>query len=94
VRNFGNVVLGELSTPINDCVALTAPLRPEIVPSSVAKMKFALPDVVPFETIKSFALLLNTWPVGADVKPGGDPFGGAMVTTRGVPAGNGTPPAL
>jgi hypothetical protein len=57
-------------------------------------MKFALPDVVPFETIKSFVLLLNTWPVGADVKPGGDSFGGAMVTTRGVPAGNGTPPAL
>ena len=81
---------------MNDWAALTAPLRPEIVPSSVAKMKFALPDVVPFETMKSLALLLNTWPVGADTKPAGEPFGGAIVTTSGVAGGTGkgTPAAL
>jgi len=46
-------------------------LRPEIVPFSVSKIKFALPDLKfgsvggkPFVTMKRFELPLNTWPVG------------------------------
>lgn len=56
--------------------ALVPPFHPEIVPSSVAKMNRA---GVPLGSLKSVALALNTWPVGA--AGGVPPAGGGIVTT-------------
>ena len=61
-------------------VGSTVGFQPEMVPSSVAKIKRLGPEVVPFVTTKS-AVPLKTWPVGLAVVPGGLPAGGGMVTT-------------
>src|SRR6266567_1946834 len=55
----------------------TLGFQPDIVPSSVAKMK--RPGLFP-ETAKSL-VPLKTLPVGAEIVPGGLPPGGGMVTT-------------
>src|SRR5882724_941221 len=67
----------------------TAGFQPEIVPSSVAKIKTAsFPAGVPLSSRKSVGLPLNTTPVGVDCVPAGaKPVGG---TTTKFPA---TPPA-
>src|SRR5512135_30057 len=56
--------------------ALVPPFHPEIVPSSVAKMNRA---GLPLGSLKSVALPLKTWPVGA--AGGVPPVGGGIVTT-------------
>jgi hypothetical protein len=71
-------------------VGLAAGFHPEIVPSSVAKMKRAgLPGLS-----RKSPVLLDTWPVGVDTVPIGEPAGGGMVTTRGLPTGKGCPAPL
>src|SRR6266568_828801 len=72
--------LKSLSTTRTVFVASTLGFQPEIVPSSVAKMKNDLPEFAPFETTKSF-VALKTSPVGAAIVPAGLPAGGATVTT-------------
>src|SRR5438552_4001634 len=59
--------------------------QPEIVPSSVAKMKRLGPDALAPETTKSL-VPLKTFPVGAELVP---PSGGGIVTTSGEPTGKG-----
>src|SRR5258706_8147155 len=71
----------------------TAGLHPEIVPSSVAKIKGAAPDPMAFETTKP-AVPLKTTPVGAAVVPAGLSPGGGIVTTSGVAGGKGVPAPL
>src|SRR5436190_630205 len=58
----------ELSTATTACVPLTAGFQPRIVPLSVAKMKRAGPEVVPFVTTK-LGPPLKTTPVGAPATP-------------------------
>src|SRR6266705_4885596 len=54
--------------------------QPDIVPSSVAKMKRLGPD--PFGPVTTKSLVpLKILPVGAEVVPAGLPPGGGMVTT-------------
>src|SRR5438270_1225093 len=60
---------------------LTPGFQPEMVPSSVAKMKMAC---LPGARRKSVGLPLKTRPVGADWVPGAKP-GGGTVTTSGPP---------
>src|SRR5260370_13549085 len=60
---------------------LTPGCQPEMVPSSVAKMKMAC---LPGARRKSVGLPLKTTPVGADCVPGANP-GGGTVTTSGPP---------
>src|ERR1051325_4330612 len=67
----------ELSTARIAAVPLTLGFQPEMVPSSVAKMKTAGPELPPEETTKS-GVPLKTMPVGAAVSL--DPCGGGMVT--------------
>ena len=82
----------ELSRPMNECVRSIAGFQPEIVPSSVAKMKRLGADVPPDETTNAAgsdaASSLKTMPVGwlGPAPPGG----GATVTTSGV-GGIGSP---
>src|SRR5205823_10026947 len=54
----------DLSTPTIASVAATAGFQPEIVPSSLAKMKRAGPEAKPLVTAK-LVVPLNTTPVGA-----------------------------
>ena len=74
------VGFAELSTSKIALARFTEGLHPEIVPSSVAKMKEALPECPPWETVKSEAVELKTIPVGA-AGPAA-PAGGGMATTR------------
>src|SRR6266446_2124372 len=60
--------------------AFCPPFQPEMVPSSVAKMKWADVPGVPGTVWKSVGLPLKTTPVGVDVVPAGEPFGGGTVT--------------
>src|SRR5258708_14883887 len=62
---------------------LTPGFQPEMVPSSVAKMKIACVPGLPATRRKS-VLPLKTTPVGADWVPGAKP-GGGTVTTSGPP---------
>src|SRR5580704_6247186 len=57
---------------------LTPGFQPEIVPSSVAKMKMA---ALPGARRKSVGLPLKTTPVGADCVPGAKPGGGTVTTS-------------
>src|SRR5260370_15838080 len=71
---------------------LTPGFQPEMVPSSVAKMKIACVPGLPGTRRKS-VLPLKTTPVGADWVPGAKP-GGGTVTTSGPPfcfGGKGVP---
>src|SRR5258707_14134840 len=70
------------------CVGSTTGFQPEIVPSSVLKMKRAGPEAAPLETAKPL-VLLKTTPVGAGTVPARLPLGGGIVTTLGVPGGAG-----
>src|SRR5713226_7206189 len=67
--------LSELSTSRTAFVTFTPGFQPEMVPSSVAKMKIAC---LPGATKKSVGLPLKTTPVGADCVPGAKPGGGTM----------------
>ena len=63
---------------------LTLGFQPEIVPSSVAKMKILGFDAGPCGTGTAKSLVgLKTFPVGAAVVPAGLPAGGGIVTTSG-----------
>src|SRR5437660_145359 len=64
-------------------VGLALGFQPDIVPSSVAKMKRLGPDPLFPVTTKSL-VPLKTLPVGAEVVPAGLPFGGGIVTTSGI----------
>src|SRR5438445_8408443 len=64
------------------CVASTAALQPEIVPSSVAKINWLGPEAPPSRTTKSL-VPLKTTPVGAAVAPG-VLVGGGMVIVGGT----------
>ena len=64
--------------------------QPDIVPSSVSKMKMLGPDLPCRDTTKPL-VLLKTTPVGAAVVPAGLPGGGGIVTTSGEPSGNRLP---
>src|SRR5258708_1384487 len=70
------------------CVGSTAGFQPEIVPSSVLKMKRAGPEAAPLETTKPL-VPLKTTPVGAATGPAGLALGGGAVTTIGGPGGGG-----
>src|SRR5436309_11862456 len=74
-------------------VGSTAGFQPEIVPSSVLKMKRAAPDTPFLETTKPL-VPLKTTPVGAATVPSGLPLGGGIVTTSGAPGGKGVPAPL
>src|SRR6266487_1352349 len=64
----------------------TVGFQPDIVPSSVAKMKRLGPETPPSVTTKPL-VPLKTLPVGAELVP---PAGGGMVTTSGdAPGDNG-----
>src|SRR5215469_13222034 len=52
--------------------------QPEMVPSSVAKIKIACVPGIPGTSRKSVLLPLKTTPVGADCVPGAKPGGGTM----------------
>src|SRR5580704_1184785 len=60
---------------------LTPGFQPEMVPSSVAKMKMAAVPGVPGTRRKSVGLPLKTTPVGADCVPGAKPGGGTVTTS-------------
>src|SRR5215469_17334640 len=70
---------------------LTAGFQPEIVPSSVAKMKRAgWPAGVPLLRRKSLGLPLKTMPVGVAAAPGVKPGGGTITKLSNVlPGGSG-----
>jgi hypothetical protein len=70
-------------------VALTSPVAPStlgfqamIVPSSVAKMKLAGPDVLFPVITKSVGLIFPTMPVGVPRVPAGLPAAGGIDTNR------------
>src|SRR5215469_4990980 len=64
---------------------LSIGFQPEIVPSSVAKMKTAgLPGGVPLSRIKSLGLPLKTMPVGVAAAPGVKPGGGTITKLSNV----------
>jgi hypothetical protein len=70
----------------------TAGFQPEIVPSSVAKMKIpGFPAGLPLSRMKSVGLPLKTTPVGADCVPlAAKPAGGTMTKlSKMLPAGSG-----
>src|SRR5258708_23445861 len=71
-------------------VGSTLRFQPDIVPSSVAKMKRLGSDTFFSVTTKSL-VPLKTLPVGAEVVL---PAGGGMVTTSGEPTVNGVPSPL
>ncbi|MGO4843303.1 hypothetical protein AB4144_64620, partial [Rhizobiaceae sp. 2RAB30] len=62
-----------MSTAKTELVRLTSGFQPEIVPSSVAKMKVDVPDLSEVAILKPCAPWLNTCPVGLAgvVCPGG-----------------------
>ena len=68
-------------------VARLAPgFQPEMVPSSVTKMKMAgLLAGVPLSKMKSVGLPLKTTPVGVDCAPGAKPGGGTTTKSPGTP---------
>src|SRR5712691_207337 len=64
-------------------VRSAAGFQPDIVPSSVAKMKRLGPAPLLVATTKPL-VPLKTLPVGAAVVPAGLPLGGGIVTTSGT----------
>src|SRR5262245_58217638 len=81
----------ESSTSRIASVAFAVGFHPEIVPSSVAKMKKLGPEFAPLVTTKLSAMLAKTIPVGAATAPSGAFMGGGTVTTSGWLAGNVVP---
>src|SRR6266446_6131095 len=65
--------------------AFCPPFQPEMVPSSVAKMKWADVPGVPGTVRKSVGLPLKTTPVGVDVVPAGEPPGASARGTSQSP---------
>src|SRR5438445_13424759 len=85
--------MAELSTSRIAFVLSTAAFQPEMVPSSVAKMKMAGAELPFAETVKS-DVPLKAIPVGAACVPGALPAGGGMVTTSGELGGKALPAPL